>query len=227
MKRRLPRGFYDRPTLEVARDLIGKVLVHHTPDGVASGVIVEAEAYIGEDDPACHAAAGLTKRSSVLYGRPGMAYVYFNYGMHCLVNAVTEAEGAPAAVLLRALDPLKGVELMRRRRMALSRNGHEIARHSLCRGPGNLTRALGITLEQNNTDLCGADLLVEDHGFLLEPIAWTPRVGISVGTDKPWRCVVAGHMAVSKANVTRAHDSLRPPGPPRRTHGRRDRSRQV
>jgi DNA-3-methyladenine glycosylase len=198
MNRRLPRGFYNRPTLEVARGLIGKVLVHRTADGVASGVIVEAEAYIGEDDPACHAAAGRTKRNYLLYGCPGIAYVYFNYGMHCLVNAVTEAKGSPAAVLIRALEPLRGVELMQRRRAALSRNGHAIARFSLCRGPGNLTRALGITLEQNSADLCGADLFVEDRGLHLEPIAWGPRVGISVGTDKPWRCFVAGHAAVSK-----------------------------
>lgn len=198
MKRRLSRSFYDRPTLDVARDLIGKVLVHRTPDGVASGVIVEAEAYIGEDDPACHAAAGQTKRNYHLYGRPGIAYVYFNYGMHCLVNAVTEAEGSPAAVLIRALEPLQGVELMQRRRLAFSPNGHGIARSSLCRGPGNLTRALGITLTQNSADLCGPHLFVEDHGLLLEPIAWGPRVGIRVGTDKPWRCYVAGHAAVSK-----------------------------
>ncbi|MPY86707.1 MAG: DNA-3-methyladenine glycosylase [Luteitalea sp.] len=197
MKRRLPRSFYDRPTLEVARELIGKVLVHRTPHGVASGIIVEAEAYIGEEDPACHAAAGLTKRNYLLYGRPGIAYVYFNYGMHYLVNAVTEAEGSPAAVLIRALEPLTGLAVMRRRRAALSPNGHDLAAHALCRGPGNLTRALGITLEQNSADLCGCHLFVEDRGLALEPVGWSPRIGINVGTDRPWRCFVAGHGAVS------------------------------
>src|SRR3954447_10154995 len=104
----LPRAFYARPTLDVARDLIGKVLVHDSPGGTTSGAIVEVEAYIGESDPACHAAPGPTLRNAPLYGPPGFAYVYLNYGIHNLVNAVTEAEGSPAAVLIRALRPLDG-----------------------------------------------------------------------------------------------------------------------
>src|SRR6186713_1197739 len=112
----LPRRFYNRPTLDVARDLIGKVLVHETRRGLASGVIVEVEAYIGESDPACHAAPGPTKRNAALYGPPGISYVYLNYGIHYLVNAVTEGEGHPAAVLIRALQPIDNVPLMMRRR---------------------------------------------------------------------------------------------------------------
>src|SRR5262249_45727951 len=112
----LARSFYARPTLEVTRELIGKVLVHDALAGRAAGVIVEVEAYIGESDPACHAAPGPTARNAPLYGVPGVAYVYLNYGIHYLVNAVTEPEGSPAAVLIRALEPLEGEALMRRRR---------------------------------------------------------------------------------------------------------------
>src|SRR5262245_60557157 len=131
----LPQSFYLRPTLDVLDDLIGKVLVHDVRGTRTAGVIVEAEAYIGESDPACHAAPGPTKRNAPLYGPPGRAYVYLNYGIHYLVNAVTEGEGSPAAILLRALEPLEGIDLMRRRR-----GRRDTA--SLCRGPGNLTVAL-------------------------------------------------------------------------------------
>ena len=114
---KLPHSFYDRQTLDVARDLIGKVLVHVRRHGVrTSGIIVEVEAYIGGFDPACHAAPGPTRRNEPLYGAPGHAYVYLNYGIHCLVNVVTEAQGSAAAVLLRALAPLEGIDVMRRRR---------------------------------------------------------------------------------------------------------------
>src|SRR5262245_61789110 len=111
--RRLRRHFYDRPTLDVARDLLGKVLVHDRRGVRTSGVIVEVEAYIGEDDPACHAAPGPTARNAPLYGAPGHAYVYLNYGIHYLANVVTERQGSPAAVLIRALEPLDGVAAMR------------------------------------------------------------------------------------------------------------------
>ena len=190
----LPRSFYRRPTLTVAKELLGKVLVHRTPAGVAAGMIVETEAYIGEDDPACHAAPGPTARNAPLYGPPGIAYVYLNYGMHYLVNAVTESTGQPAAVLIRALAPVEGLELMRARR---ARDARRVADADLCRGPGNLTRALGITLAENQLDLTGGPLTIEDRGHTRHDVAWGPRVGISVGVDRPWRCWMSGHVAVS------------------------------
>lgn len=209
----LSRSFYDRPTLDVARDLIGMVLIHETAEGTAAGAIVEVEAYIGEDDPACHAAAGPTPRNQPLYGPPGLAYVYFNYGMHWLVNAVTEQAGFPAAVLIRALAPVEGLDLMRQRRAPqradigavgpggkAGRVGEWADRDAeLCRGPGNLTRALGITGTQNRGSLLDGPLRIERAPTRAPapPVAWSPRIGIRVGQDRPWRAYVAGHQAVS------------------------------
>jgi DNA-3-methyladenine glycosylase len=200
--RRLPRSFYDRPTLDVAHDLLGKVLVHRRGSVTSSGAIVEVEAYIGESDPACHAAAGRTKRNDPLYGPPGFAYVYLSYGLHCLVNIVTECEGSPAAVLIRALDPIDGAPAMRRRRALETKRRQPGTRFGkadcvLCQGPGNLTMAMGITLAQNRVDLGGDTLYVEDRGREPGQIAWGPRIGISAGTDRPWRAWVVGHPAVS------------------------------
>jgi DNA-3-methyladenine glycosylase len=189
---KLPRSFYSRPTLDVARDLIGKVLVHNRRGVVTSGIIVEVEAYIGESDPACHAAPGPTKRNAPLYGLPGFAYVYLNYGIHWLVNAVTEAAGSPAAVLIRALEPLDGVATMRRRRR------RRLSLHDLCRGPGNLTTAMGITGAQNREDLCGPRLYIEDRGLPApREISWGPRIGITVGTERAWRAYVLRHPSVT------------------------------
>ena len=190
----LPRSFYERPTLIVAKDLLGKVLVHRSGAGVAAGMIVETEAYIGESDPACHAAPGPTRRNEPLYGPPGIAYVYLNYGMHYLVNAVTEAEGWPAAVLIRALEPVEGIEVMETRRAP---DGRAIARHDLCRGPGNLTRALAITLNENRLDLTTSELCIEDRGLRHGRVSWGPRIGIRVAVDRPWRCWISGNPAVS------------------------------
>ena len=192
--RTLPRSFYDRATLTVAEALLGKVLVHRTPGGVTAGMIVETEAYIGEDDPACHAAPGPTPRNAPLYGRPGVAYVYLNYGIHYLVNAVTETEGRPAAVLIRALHPVEGLAVMQKRRAP---GGSRVADADLCRGPGNLTRALGITLSENELDLVSGRLVIEDRGMTAGQVLWGPRIGIRAGVEKPWRCWVAGHAAVS------------------------------
>lgn len=192
------RDFYARPTLTVARELIGKVLVHETPAGIASGVIVEVEAYVGESDPACHAAPGPTIRNAPLYGPPGIAYVYINYGIHHLVNAVTEPEGSPAAVLIRALEPLEGEGLMRRRRARGTRRAAaELDRAGLCRGPGNLTAALGISLRQNRCDLTAGPLRIEDRGLPGRKIAWSRRIGITVGIEAEWRCFAVDSDAVS------------------------------
>jgi DNA-3-methyladenine glycosylase len=192
----LPRAFYDRPTLAVARELLGKVLVHRTSRGVTAGVVVETEAYIGEDDPACHASPGPTLRNRPLYGPPGFAYVYLNYGVHFLFNVVTETKGRPAAVLIRALEPLDGLPLMRARREG-DRGGRSIPDHELCRGPGNLTKAMDIRLSDNCRDLCDAPLWIEDRRLRVGPTAWSPRIGITVGTEHAWRCYVAASPAVS------------------------------
>jgi DNA-3-methyladenine glycosylase len=202
----LGRDFYARPTLDVARDLLGKVLCHRTPDGLAAGRIVEVEAYIGEDDPACHAAPGPTTRNRPLYGPPGVAYVYLNYGLHYLVNAVTEEEGWPAAVLIRALEPVEGLALMRARRArAKWRQGKPVPPdQALCRGPGNLTTALGITLAQNTQPLTDGALVIEDRGGRVTRVAWSPRIGIRVGADRLWRAVVPGSPAVSGRAAVRA-----------------------
>jgi DNA-3-methyladenine glycosylase len=199
------RAFYRRPTLAVARDLLGLALIHVTPAGRTAGLIVEVEAYIGEADPACHAAAGPTPRNEPMYGEPGRAYVYLNYGIHHLVNVVTEPAGSPAAILIRALEPLEGVDLMRARRGA-RRDGLPVAVHDLCRGPGNLTRAMGIGSEQNRADLVrparrgsgdAGGLWIEDRGVQVDAVEWTARIGIRVGLEHPWRCVVAGHACAS------------------------------
>jgi DNA-3-methyladenine glycosylase len=213
---KLSRGFYDRPTLAVARDLLGKVLVHRRRGVVTTGAIVEVEAYIGETDPACHAAPGPTRRNAPLYGPPGVAYVYLNYGIHCLINVVTEAERAPAAVLIRALMPLDGLAVMRRRRGRAMKgrraiDGRSLAAHDLCRGPGNVTMAMGITLAQNEVDLLGDQLFVEDRGLEIGPVGWSQRIGIRVGTDRPWRAYVEECPAVSSL----------PKSPPQRTRSTR------
>jgi DNA-3-methyladenine glycosylase len=179
------------------------VLVHVRRGVRTSGVIVEVEAYIGESDPACHAAPGPTRRNAPLYGAPGHAYVYLNYGIHCLVNVVTEAEGAPAAVLLRALAPLEGAAVMRRRRARAVKgrrrlSAAELTDDALCRGPGNLTMAMGITLAENCVDLGGDRLFVEDRGIRMRPVVWGPRIGIRVGVERPWRAYAKGCPAVSK-----------------------------
>jgi DNA-3-methyladenine glycosylase len=205
MPTRCDPDFYARATLDVLSDLIGKVLVQDVRGVRTAGVIVEAEAYIGESDPACHAAPGPTRRNAPLYGPPGRSYVYLNYGLHCLVNAVTEPQGSPAAILIRALEPMEGLGAMRRRRLCARQlpgrrtapAGRPIPGGDLCRGPGNLTVAMGITLAHNGRDLTRGPLAIEDHGVRPPAIEWSPRIGIRVGTEQLWRCTWKGHASVS------------------------------
>jgi len=184
----LDRAFYDRPVLEVARDLIGCTVRH----GATAGVIVETEAY-HHSEPACHAYVGLTARTTTLFGPPGIAYVYRSYGIHALLNAVCEPEGEGAAVLIRALEPLDGIDEMRGRRGL-----HRL--EDLCSGPGKLTQALGIGLDDNATSLLdgpirfgapiGARPAVE--------VAVGPRIGITKAIELPWRFCAAGSRHVSR-----------------------------
>jgi DNA-3-methyladenine glycosylase len=210
---KLPRSFYSRPTLDVAHDLLGHVLVHDRRGVVTSGVIVEVEAYIGESDPACHAAPGPTPRNAPLYGPPGFAYVYLNYGIHTLVNLVTEAEGSPAALLIRALAPREGLATMRRRRARPKRGrrpvtGRRLSVDELCRGPGNLTSAMAIGLEENRLDLLGDRLYVARGTGASGMVVWGPRIGIRVGMDRPWRAWIQDHPAVSGRSHPAGLDGL-------------------
>ncbi|MGO9751214.1 MAG: DNA-3-methyladenine glycosylase [Solirubrobacteraceae bacterium] len=180
-------GFYDRPVLEVARDLIGCVVTH----GDCSGVIVETEAY-HDSEPACHAFVGLTARTSTLFGPPGVAYVYRSYGVHALLNAVTEPQGVGAAVLIRALEPLDGVPEMQRRR------GRERVR-DLCSGPGKLTQALAIELNDNGCDLARGPVVISPRlATWPDPqIAVCRRIGITKAVELPWRFCAAGSRCLS------------------------------
>ena len=190
----LPPEFYDRPTELVARDMLGAILECRTREGIASGRIVETEAYLGEHDLACHAAAGRTARTDPLYGPPGIAYVYFIYGMYWCFNAVTRAAGEPSAVLVRALEPLSGIELMRERRNLRSRRVVD-----LTNGPGKLCRALGIEGRHNRRALQGPPLLIRRGSDVpREAVTVTPRVGISRSAEWPLRWIVSDSPYVSK-----------------------------
>jgi len=189
----LGAGFFARPVVLVARELLGCTVAH----GETAGVVVETEAY-HDSEPACHAHVGLTARTHVLFGPPGRAYVYRSYGIHALLNAVAEPEGVGAAVLVRALEPTRGLELMRARR------GLE-SPQDLCSGPGKLTQALGIELGENATDLAAGPVR-----FGPPPPGWervecvaSPRIGITRAAELPWRFCAVGSRCVSRP---------RPPG---------------
>jgi DNA-3-methyladenine glycosylase len=177
---RLPRQFYNRPTLTVARELLGQRLVHVESHQRLAGLITETEAYIGQADLACHARVGRTPRTAVMFGPPGHAYIYFTYGMHWMLNLVTEADGFPAAVLIRALRPTEGLALMRQRRGRPDK--------ILTNGPGKLAQALGVDQALNGHDLCqrAGPLFVERMPAVPETaVRRGPRVGLG-NTPEPW-----------------------------------------
>jgi DNA-3-methyladenine glycosylase len=186
-EKRLGAEFFDRSVHEVARDLIGCRLFYRG----RGGIVVETESY-ERDDPACHAYVGLTERTEVLFGPPGRAYVYLSYGIHSLLNAVAEPEGDAAAVLIRALEPTAGIEAMRERR-------GERSDRELCSGPGKLTEALGIDLDENGADLASDPFLIQppDEDWDGTVVAG-PRIGITKAVDRPWRFCAAGSSYVSR-----------------------------
>ncbi len=190
----LPLTFYTRPTLAVAKDLIGKCLVHRYRGQDLVGRIVETEAYT--NDPASHAHRGRTKRNDVMFGPGGRAYVYFVYGMHYCFNAVTETAGTPGAVLIRAIEPLKGMEVMLRRRRATTMVG-------LSNGPGKLCQAMAIGPDHCGIQLTGERLFLTDDGFKPHRIRRTPRIGVRVGTERLWRFVLDGHPCVTASKFNR------------------------
>lgn len=192
----LSADFYARPVLEVAPELIGCTVEHQG----CSGVIVETEAY-HESEPACHAYNGLTPRTEVLFGRPGLAYVYRSYGIHAMLNAVCEGEGVGAAVLIRALAPRDGIEQMRVRRGLIG--GKPARDGELCSGPGKLTQACGIWLDENGTSLArGSVRIFERSADWREPeIAVGTRIGITLAVELPWRFAAAGNPNVSRPRI--------------------------
>ena len=181
------RAFYDRPVLEVAEELVGCVLRH----GDAAGIVVETEAYHYTEE-ACHAYVGVTPRTEVLWGPPGVAYVYRSYGIHALLNAVCERDGVGAAVLIRAIEPTEGLEVMRSRR-------GPVADRELCNGPGKLTQALGIGLELNGTSLLGdGPVELAPRPAPVAVVRTAPRIGISKAVDLDWRFTLADSRHVSR-----------------------------
>jgi DNA-3-methyladenine glycosylase len=193
----LPRSFYARDTLRVARELLGKILVTRARGAVTAGRIVETEAYHGTD-PAAHCGRGQTPRSAIMFGDAGVAYVYFIYGNYEMLNFVTERRGYPGAVLIRALEPVHGLERMRRRRPLAK------SERDLTNGPGRLCQAMGVRLRDNGASLQGPRIAVVDDGFRPEAVMASPRVGISRATAAEWRYFIAGNPWVSRAPQNRA-----------------------
>lgn len=183
-------SFYSRSSKIVAIELLGKLLIHKTSDGIASGIIVETESYGGRRDPGSHAFRKMTPRNKIMFGPPGVAYVYFCYGNHYLFNIVTEKEGTPGAVLIRALEPVDGIKLMmKRRRTNLINN--------LTNGPGKLTCALDITKKENGVLILSGNLKVMDIGYRVHTIVKAKRIGIKQGSEKFLRFYIKGNPYVS------------------------------
>jgi DNA-3-methyladenine glycosylase len=193
----LPRSFYERETEIVAREMLGTVLQCESDQGVCSGIIVETEAYLGEHDLACHAAAGRTRRTEALYGAPGTSYVYFIYGMYWCFNAVTRAEGLPSAVLIRAIEPLDGLSLMHQRRPRITKDV------DLTNGPGKLCTALGIVGSMSAKPLQRKPIVIrEGEPVSDDRVEITTRIGITHSADWPLRWLVSGNRFVSKGKVS-------------------------
>lgn len=207
--RTLAAEFFDRDVVAVARDLVGCTVGH----GDCAGTIVETEAY-HEREPACHAYVGRTARTSTLFGPPGRAYVYRSYGIHALLNAVCEPAGVGAAVLIRALVPVRGLEAMRARRARPG--GRSLGDEDLCSGPGKLTQALGVSLQENGSDLASGSIRLyaraSDWG---EPtLVPAPRIGITRAVDLPWRFCLAGSRHLSRPWPRLPSGEGGAPGPP-------------
>jgi DNA-3-methyladenine glycosylase len=192
---KVPRDFYARPVLTVAREVIGKILVHRTTEGIAAGRIVEAEAYRGPEDLAAHSSRGLTRRTTAMFGPPGYAYVYRLYGISWAMNLVAASEGEPHAVLIRAIEPVEGIELMVRRR------GRAADSRELTNGPGKLTQALAITGADYGRDLCGDELyLAEAREGRAPRIGRSARINVAYAgawVGRPWRFYARGNRYVS------------------------------
>ena len=195
MRSKLPRSFYSRSTLDVACDLLGKVLVRRVDRRRLAGKIVETEAYVGPHDLACHASKGHTPRTSVMFGPPGYAYIYMIYGFYFCLNVVTEPLGHPAAVLIRAVEPLENVDLMRQLR------NNPVNAANIASGPGKLCMAMSIDKQLNGADLLGTTIWIEDRKLDPGPILTSPRVGVDYAgeyKDKPWRFFTDGSPHVSR-----------------------------
>lgn len=207
VERRLSPAFFRRHVLEVARGLLGRRLVFDGPEGRTSGRIVEVEAYRGRHDPASHAYRGPTPRSAIMFGPPGRVYVYLSYGMHACMNLTAEPAGEAAAVLLRALEPLEGLQAMRARRPG-------VPDHLLLSGPGNLTRGLGVDRSHNGVALADGPLWVDavrvpraGHRVIAGP-----RIGIRRAERRPWRFHLSGHPSVSGPRLRATGASVRRSG---------------
>ena len=195
IQKKLERDFYLRPTLDVAQDLLGKYLVYNNNGQKISVRLVEVEAYIGEDDPACHAAVGKTARNEIMYRSGGFSYIYFIYGMYFCLNIVTESAGYPAAVLIRGAEPIEGIEI-------IQQNYPDAKNGRYTDGPGKLCKALGLNREKNGLDLTENSLYLENREYKVKRVIKTARIGIKKATRRKWRFFDADSefVSVSKKN---------------------------